>query len=356
MAIVKTLSSCLLAGTHSKEPHHIRSHHRRSSVSRGFTLIELLVVIAVIAVLIALLLPAVQQAREAARRSQCKNNLKQLALALHNYHDVHNSLPPGWIEDPAVTGQEDGIWAWSAFLLPMLEQTALYQQLNVGNAKVAQVYDSNRPALHTAPGVFRCPSSPGPIVNNGNRRLMNPSRHLAVTNYVLSNNNRDLIRLGPSTDGTAGSATTGASGAFFANKGIRFRDITDGTSNTLFGGERAYTLGTTNIEAAALYAIPTSPDPSHIGRALDTSSNAWRGMSMAVAGGAEPINGVSETNKWRTAFSSLHTGGAQFAMADGSVRFISENIHHAPATGGSKIDSTFEALIGIRDGFVIGEF
>jgi prepilin-type N-terminal cleavage/methylation domain-containing protein len=156
MTIGKALRSVLLARTRSKGQNSNRSRSRRSCVSRGFTLIELLVVIAVIAVLIALLLPAVQQAREAARRSQCKNNLKQLALALHNYHDVHNSLPPGWIEDPAITGQEDGIWAWSAFLLPMLEQTALHQQLNVGNAKVAQVYDANRTELQTGPGVFRC--------------------------------------------------------------------------------------------------------------------------------------------------------------------------------------------------------
>src|SRR4051812_6730319 len=92
---------------------------------RGFTLIELLVVIAIIAVLIALLLPAVQQAREAARRSQCKNNLKQIGLALHNYHDTANTLPPGWIGDP--TGSNAGNrWGWGTMILPYLDQAPLY--------------------------------------------------------------------------------------------------------------------------------------------------------------------------------------------------------------------------------------
>ena len=105
---------------------------RRNAVARGFTLVELLVVIAIIAVLIALLLPAVQQAREAARRTQCKNNLKQIGLALHNYHDNYNALPPGWIGvtngGPDIYGLNG--WGWASRILPQIDQSPLYNQLN----------------------------------------------------------------------------------------------------------------------------------------------------------------------------------------------------------------------------------
>src|SRR6188472_548040 len=105
----------------------LKAHSRR-----GFTLIELLVVIAIIAILIALLLPAVQQAREAARRSQCKNNLKQLGLALHNYHDTSNTLPPGWIAVPTMSGNTNAsapCWGWGTMILPGLDQAPLYSSM-----------------------------------------------------------------------------------------------------------------------------------------------------------------------------------------------------------------------------------
>lgn len=107
----------------------------RSLRSRGFTLIELLVVIAIIAILIALLLPAVQQAREAARRTQCKNNLKQIGLAMHNYHDIFNTLPPGYISrfPNVIVSGEQGLYSWGAMILPQVEQANLYSVLNVGN-------------------------------------------------------------------------------------------------------------------------------------------------------------------------------------------------------------------------------
>src|SRR3954454_25192238 len=105
-----------------------------STVRRGFTLIELLVVIAIIAILIALLLPAVQQAREAARRTQCKNNLKQIGLALHNYHDTCNSFPPGWINtwasNPPRSNFPGNSWGWNAMILPMMDQGNVYNQIN----------------------------------------------------------------------------------------------------------------------------------------------------------------------------------------------------------------------------------
>ena len=131
---------------------------------RGFTLIELLVVIAIIAILIALLLPAVQQAREAARRTQCKNNMKQLGLALHNYHDVYGSMAPGIVVDitnpgaaPTV-GSNDPAWGWQALILPFIDQAPLFNTLNPGTVKLKTALVSNRQELQAPRAAFRCSS------------------------------------------------------------------------------------------------------------------------------------------------------------------------------------------------------
>ncbi len=143
----------------------------------GFTLIELLVVIAIIAILIALLLPAVQQAREAARRTQCKNNLKQLGLALHNYHDVMKQFPPGFVDQlsSAATASgaavaattQDGNWGWGSYTLPYIDQAPLYNLLNVGNRTLLQAANDTtnggRRGLQTPLEAFRCPSDTAPL-------------------------------------------------------------------------------------------------------------------------------------------------------------------------------------------------
>ena len=131
---------------------------------RGFTLIELLVVIAIIAVLVALLLPAVQQAREAARRTQCKNNLKQIGLAMHNYHDQMNCFPPGWISVDPATGQPSALnggsgAGWGMLLLPQMDQAPLYNQLNL-NRRIADPV--NALLIKTSISAFMCPSDPAP--------------------------------------------------------------------------------------------------------------------------------------------------------------------------------------------------
>src|SRR5579871_6659577 len=153
---------------------------------KGFTLIELLVVIAIIAVLMALLLPAVQQAREAARRSQCKNNLKQVGLALHNYHEIANMLPPGWVGITAGAPDIHGLngWGWASKILPLLDQSTAYNQINfsvdVSNAA------NNAMRLTTFP-VFRCPSDPQPdtwtIYDQSSGTPIN-GVDLAIANYV----------------------------------------------------------------------------------------------------------------------------------------------------------------------------
>src|SRR3954447_24995498 len=154
-------------------------HRRRRT---GFTLIELLVVIAIIAILIALLLPAVQQAREAARRTQCRNNLKQMGLAMHNYHDVFNCFPPGYLGYPAAAGQDCSAvrntapfaqgWGWGTYLLPYLDQAPLYNSLNPGQ-KQAVCDNASGPALNAGNPVLQrqllpvyvCPSAADPDMN-----------------------------------------------------------------------------------------------------------------------------------------------------------------------------------------------
>jgi len=135
--------------------------NRKKLMRSAFTLIELLVVIAIIAILIALLLPAVQQAREAARRSSCKNNVKQLGLAFHNYHDVHRVFPIGYIAQGG--GASDANWAWSAYLLPFVDQAPLYNQIDVGTTHLDVILADTTllPLVQKNYSMFRCPSDVG---------------------------------------------------------------------------------------------------------------------------------------------------------------------------------------------------
>lgn len=278
---------------------------RVKKIRRGFTLIELLVVIAIIAILIALLLPAVQQAREAARRSTCKNNLKQIGLALHNYNETHNILPSGWIGvEPGVgSNVEFGSgWGWGTMVLPYLDQSPLYNQidfnLDINNpAQIAGLIDQVLPA-------FRCPSDPAPNTFELEEEASPGTvlATLALANYiaVFGSDELDDCEIVP-----AGSACK-STGLFYHNSNTRFRDITDGLSQTLFVGER-------------------KTDPN-----FDWYST-WVG---AVPEGAETFARVlgatdhvpNDPAAHFDDFSSNHVGGAQFVFGDGRVRFISENI------------------------------
>jgi len=314
----------------------------RARLRRGFTLIELLVVIAIIAVLVALLLPAVQQAREAARRSACKNNLKQIGLALHNYHDTHFAFPPGFVDQDRgglvdLVQPAEAHWSWTSMLFPFMDQAPLYNQLTVGNVTVAQRLTSNPGLFTESITSFRCPSDTAPQVNNVNAapliRQINDSNGTAISvssnNYVAANNHTGLTG--------AGTAT----GLFFGNSAQQFRDMTDGSSNVIAIGERAWQINTTNTAAAILFGVVDTA-----GDGLGTFTE--QDLSSAMARGQDRINSISPLG-----FSSLHTGGCHFVMGDGRVRFISENIDHIV---GGNIDSTFERLIGVADGQPIGEF
>ncbi|MBB02884.1 MAG: prepilin-type cleavage/methylation domain-containing protein [Planctomyces sp.] len=328
----------------------------------GFTLIELLVVIAIIAILVALLLPAVQQAREAARRSSCKNNLKQIGLALHNYHDTHNYLPGLSYDHENGGGDETrhASYSWSVMLLPFMEQPALYDLLQPGSPQRlhAAVNDANKlAAMKTPVSSFRCPSDPGPptnahyTINDGSGNAAD-EEELATTNYLGCNDQTDINRLNP-----VGAFVPATNVQGNTRRRVCFADITDGLSNTVLVGERAYQLNGVELGAGVLFG--------HNGNSDIQITGDYNDGFISVVGSAKPAINTSfdcvttpslcpNEQDGRQGFSSHHDGGAQFVLGDGSVRFLSENIHHIP--GAAPADSTYEYLFQIDDGRVIGEF
>lgn len=213
---------------------------RRTSHQRGFTLIELLVVIAIIAILIALLLPAVQQAREAARRTQCRNNLKQIGLAMHNYHDVYRVFPPGFViawgnngsidlTETSVDGNRRHGWGWGTYLLPYIDQAPLYNKLDVGSSVSVNRLSGTELGLTVLQG-YLCPSS----AEGGNTDF-------AQSNYVGMFGANGVVTISGDrirADGTPPSTAPDNGGALGFLSKNRIRDFTDGTSNTILVGER----------------------------------------------------------------------------------------------------------------------
>jgi len=279
--------------------------------SRGFTLVELLVVIAIIGVLIALLLPAVQQAREAARRMQCTNNLKQVGLALHNYHDTYNALPAAWIRR---NSSNDPKYGWAVSLLPFIEQSALYDQLDPGKVPLRDRYSSSATAadqalLQTPIDGYRCPSDVTGALND--KQVFGATDHfdIATANYVCSIGNASV------TDDIDGR------GVFFGNSYLGFEAITDGLSNTLMiserdGGNSSVANGTFK---AAVWA--------GVGR---DNNNGAAFVARTTGRTTFPINHDYGTgNNAGKGFSSLHPGGVNMLLCDGSVRFIAETTDQA---------------------------
>jgi len=304
----------------------------------GFTLIELLVVIAIIAVLIALLLPAVQQAREAARRSQCKNNLKQLGLALHNYHDLYSTFPPGWVSsipDPANYNASrfdpsgnDGRFGWSIFILPQLDQANIYNLQNFSSIKLPVGNATNK--LNTPLAAYRCPSDVGPKTMSTTSFY---SLGWGISNYA---GNYGYTFTSPQTLEKAPAGP----GIFYLNSKVGVRDITDGTSNTLLVGE----------VSSLQFGIIGRPDGagSWVGLWQNKQADMVTRSTQATCG-FNKSSGVG--NNSQDGFGSFHVGGAQFLLADGSVRFISENISSSIGISG-----TYQRLGGRDDGLPVGEF
>ncbi len=337
--------------------------------SRGFTLIELLVVIAIIAILIALLLPAVQQAREAARRTQCKNNLKQIGLAMHNYHDTFNTFPPGYIAriPQNITSSERSLYSWGAFILPQVEQGNLYTTLQVGNVLLEQnaATAAGLIALQTPLPGFRCPSDIGPLLNNFNDATADPGNGNKYNRFITSNGTdriaiatSNYVMVANSSDSTTPPAFFAQygppKGVGFQNSKINFRDITDGSSNTLLAGERAWRYNGLTVGAATVIGFSA---------AVNDPGGSWNIKSAGLAAigiGYDGIN-YSRTNRIHQGrgFSSNHVGGAQFVLCDGAVIFISENIDYAKSSvtvTPTYITSTFARLLSRDDGQVIGAF
>jgi prepilin-type N-terminal cleavage/methylation domain-containing protein/prepilin-type processing-associated H-X9-DG protein len=280
---------------------------------RGFTLIELLVVIAVITILIGLLLPAVQAAREAARRAQCANNLKQIGLAMHSYHIVQNTFPPGYItavvNDPTMPEIGPG-WSWGVMILSQLEQQPLYQSVNFN----LQITDPGSLTARTPTlAVFVCPSNvgSGPIVpsNLTGARLVTD---VSAGQYVAS-----AGQLEP------GEFPGSNNGVFYRNSQNGLRDITDGSSTTLMVGERSRNIAdATWVGAVPIWQLCTNPN--WVVQECGPPSTMVVSHTGTAATG--PIYVPNSKSSMVDDYWSLHPGGCNFLFCDGSVRFIKESV------------------------------
>ena len=279
---------------------------------KGFTLVELLVVIAIIGILVALLLPAIQMAREAARRSSCSNNLKQIGLGLHMYHDTFNQLPAGWRGYDPASGQPHWFgfpgWGWSASILPYMEQTAIYENSIDFDLPITDT--ANDEVRVAEIKIFRCPSDIGestfdlqggaPTVGGGVPLPI----EIATGNYIGVFGTVDFHHVcnpaWPNFNGCRGDGT------FMLNRQVRFADIVDGLSSTLIVGERCSKL----------------------------APSTWVGVVTGGEHGVARVAGVAHyaPNSEDTPahyfhnFSSLHPAGTQFLAADGSVKLLNDSI------------------------------
>jgi prepilin-type N-terminal cleavage/methylation domain-containing protein len=300
--------------SYKHDPSPQRTHY--GSIRRGFTLVELLVVIAIIGILVSLLLPAVQAAREAARRSQCANNLRQFGVAMHNYHTQHGALPFGW---------NDHGTGWGAMILPFIEQQNLYDTLTFSESANWGSHPVNELAPGTYLSVFRCPS-------------MQQAQHIlphdsgipgrVPTSYracASSTSTRDASSSCTAWPGTELS-DPGQDGLMYGCSATRFPDIRDGLSNTIMIGESRTDVDFMEDGNAMDHWYIGSPQID----AAVCATGAGGEVSEFLGSTAVPINNILDAascgHAKEVSFGSYHTGGAFFAIADGSVHYLSDNI------------------------------
>jgi prepilin-type N-terminal cleavage/methylation domain-containing protein/prepilin-type processing-associated H-X9-DG protein len=308
-----------------------RSSAKRAFRGKAFTLIELLVVIAIIGVLVGLLLPAVQKVREVAARTQCANNLKQIGLALHGYHDAEGSLPPGYRAASAyVDGETDTApgWGWAAFLLPYLEQNNLRQQLNF-----FQPVPSS-PAIQTAVKVYLCPSDLPPTTFAVTDGFGAPLAQMRPSSYAAC--------CGGDESDTSGPAGLGV---FYRNSRTRLLDISDGTSSTLLVGDKAW-LNATGAWAGAVPGGGVRRGPHNRNPGSPAATGPAPGLVLSHS---HLNNSTSDTDSGLDDFSSLHPAGSNFLFADGSVHFL-RSVPGDNADGSYTADGIAFQALGTRAG------
>ncbi|HKB36761.1 MAG TPA: DUF1559 domain-containing protein [Gemmataceae bacterium] len=299
---------------------------------RAFTLIELLVVIAIIAVLIGLLLPAVQKVRETAVRAQCANNLKQVGLALHGYHDTNNGLPPGY---RATVAYADGTtdtspgWGWAAYLLPHVEQDPLYRQLNFGQPI------QNSSAAQALVPVYLCPADIYPV------------GPFAVTDAF----GNALVQAAPCSyaaciGGDESEPTDPAGrGVFYRNSHTRFSAITDGTANTILIGERAWS----NANGTWAGAVPGGVCQRGQMNPCPGSAASFAPSPTLVLAHSHLNNTDTDSDGGLDDFSSRHSGGSNMLFGDGHVFFV-RSVPSDNPDGSFTADSIAFQALGTRDG------
>jgi prepilin-type N-terminal cleavage/methylation domain-containing protein/prepilin-type processing-associated H-X9-DG protein len=331
----------------------------------GFTLVELLVVIAIIGILVGLLLPAVQAAREAARRMQCSNNLKQMGLALHNYESSNKRFAIGFTDYRASANPvRDGGWSWMCGILPYMEGNSLYNSIDFNHhpfgvvGTVSDPAGRNNRASATVIPTFRCPSDIAPSTRSINPGTDGQSDAVAIASYAGCVGPFDGAMCDIGTGVTVGPRNIGA---LVVNQPRSIGEFTDGTSNTLLAGEVSWrpsvTIGGLVYGSDRQFMLGSVTGPG--GPRCANGAVANNGAHLHLRSTRKKLNGPLVGGDKHVAFHSYHPGGAQFVFGDGSVRFVSNSIEHTETSFTSATPNmngpygVYQRLAGINDGQIV---